>query len=130
MINTPAFAARRIQNRQSLELSMIEDPLVQSFDFNMLKLQQDALSTAIHLLMTPDVELEVLTAMAHVMMDFSGFLTTGTPSKSSLRSFTGVVGRILILSADYLPDHTINPEELAVQLFLLTVNLTDILKAE
>jgi hypothetical protein len=95
----------------------------------MLELQQDALSTAIHSLMTPDVKAEVLTDMSHVMMDFSGFLTTGTPSKSMRRCFFVVVGRVLVLSADYLPDHTVHPEELAVQLFLLAVSVTDILKA-
>jgi hypothetical protein len=129
-INTPAFATRRIHNsRQSLELSMIEDSLVQSFDFKILELQQDALSTTSHSLMTPEVEAEVLTDMSHVMMDFSGFLPIGTPSKSMLRYFSVVVGRILVLSADYLPDHTVHPEELVVQLFLLTVSLSDILKA-
>jgi hypothetical protein len=108
---------------------MIEDSLVQPFDFKILELQQDALSTASHSLMTPDVEAEVLTDVSHVMMDFSGFLPNDTPSKSMLRCFSVVVGRILVLSADYLPDHTVHPEELAVQLFLLTVSLNDILKA-
>jgi hypothetical protein len=132
-INLPAFAARgRIHNggqSSLLELSMIEDSLVQSFDFKMLELlQEDALSTArSHSLMTPDVEAEVLTDMAHVMMDFSGFLIT--PSKSMLRCLSVVVGRILVLSADYLPDHTVHPEELFVQLFLLAVSLRDVVKA-
>jgi hypothetical protein len=128
-INTPAFAFQRIHNRQSVELSMIDDSLVQSFDFMLLGSQQDALSAASQSLINPDVEAEVLTDMSHVLMGFSGFLTTGTPSNSTLRCLSVAVGRILILFADYLPDHTVHPEELAVQLFLLTVSLNDILKA-
>ena len=72
-----------------------------------------------------ELETEVLTDVSHVVLDFSSFLT---PSKSVLR-LCSVVGRVLILSVDYLPDHRINPEELAIQLFLLAVSLKDILAA-
>jgi hypothetical protein len=117
---------------------MIDDSLVQSFDFTLEQPQDALLSTASQSLLTimaasqslltimnPSVEAEVLTDMSHVMMDFSGFFT---PSRSLLRCFS-VVGRILVLSADYLPDHTVHPEELAVQLFLLAYSLSDVLKA-
>jgi hypothetical protein len=109
---------------------MIDDSLVQSFDF-MLEQPQNALllstaaSQSLLTIMNPSVEAEVLTDMSHVMIDFSGFFT---PSRSLLRCFS-VVGRILVLSADYLPDHTVHPEELAVQLFLLAVSLSDVLKS-
>ena len=110
---------------------MIDDSLVQSFDFSMPMLeqvQQDGaahLSTASQSLMTllnPIVEAEVLTDISHVMMDFAVFFT---PSRSLLRCLS-VVGRILVLSADYLPDHAVHPEELAVQLFLLAASLSNV----
>jgi hypothetical protein len=106
---------------------MIDGSLVQSFDF-MFEQPQNALSTAslsLLTIMNPSVEAEVLTVMSHVMMDFSGFFN---PPRPLLRYFS-VVGRILVLSADYLPDHTVHPEELTVQLFLLAVSLRDDLKA-
>jgi hypothetical protein len=72
----------------------------------------------------PDVEAEFLTDVSHIIMDFSGFFTL---SKSLLKVYS-VVGRILVLLADYLPDHTIHSEELLVQLFLLSVGVNDMVK--
>jgi hypothetical protein len=65
-----------------------------------------------------------LTDVSHVIMDFAGFLAL---SKSMIRLYA-VIGRILVIFADYLPDHSIRPEELAIQIFLLSVSLNEVLK--
>jgi hypothetical protein len=70
----------------------------------------------------PSVEAESLTIMAHVALDFSGFVVT--PSRSLLRLFA-VLGRIFAISADYVADHSIRTEELVIQLFLISVVLKD-----
>uniref|UniRef100_A0A7S4AAD3 Uncharacterized protein n=1 Tax=Pseudo-nitzschia australis TaxID=44445 RepID=A0A7S4AAD3_9STRA len=72
---------------------------------------------------SPDLEAEVLTTMAHATMDFSGFFA---PSKSVLRLYS-VVGRIFVISADYITDHSIQPEELAIQLFLLGIAVKELI---
>ena len=73
----------------------------------------------------PEIQAEVLTDMAHVTLDFSTFFR---PNKAALRLLT-VFGRLSVLTADYLPDHSILPEELAIQLFLLGVSTREIVKS-
>jgi hypothetical protein len=97
-------------------------------------LQSPLMTTLTSLLMTlstdpaasldPSVGAELLTDMAHVSLDFAGMFS---PSKSLIRLFA-VVGRIFVISADYLPDHSIHPEELLIQLFLLTMTMKDLNK--
>lgn len=69
-----------------------------------------------------DVEAEVLTTMAHVTMDFGGFLN---PSKNLLRYFT-VLGRVFVISADYISDHSIHTEELMIQIILMVLAIREI----
>lgn len=73
-------------------------------------------------LFDPDMEAEVLSDLAHVAMDFSTFFSA---SRSLLRLYS-IIGRLFVLSADYLPDHSIQPDELLIQLFLLFVAIKDI----
>merc|ERR1739841_393365 len=72
---------------------------------------------------SPDVEAEVLTTMAHVTMDFGGFVLN--PSKTLLRCFI-VLGRICAISADYVIDHSIHPEELMIQLVLMAIAIKEL----
>jgi hypothetical protein len=69
-------------------------------------------------------EAEVFTGLAHVALDFSGIFS---PSKSLIRLFA-IVGRVFALSADYLPDHAIHPEELMIQLFFMCVAMRELLQ--
>jgi hypothetical protein len=62
----------------------------------------------------PSVEAELCTTMAHMALDFTGLMS---PSKSIIRLFA-VIGRLLAISADYLPDHSIHSEEFIIQGFL------------
>jgi hypothetical protein len=72
-----------------------------------------------------EVKTEVLTDVSHIALDFSGFFS---PSKS-LTLFASLLGRMIVLYTDtILPDHSVPPEELVVQLFLLGINLNDIMK--
>ena len=73
--------------------------------------------------LTPNIEAEVLTDLAHVVMDFSIYLT---PSKSVIR-IGALMGRMLVLLADYLPDHSIRPEEFVIQLFMMAVTVEGLL---
>jgi hypothetical protein len=94
--------------------------LVGAFDS---MLEQDQWSDAVSALLPPDIEAEVLADVSHAL-DLSGFFSR---CKSRLRLFS-IVGRIFSIYADYLPDHTILPEELAVQLFFLGVSMREIMK--
>jgi hypothetical protein len=70
----------------------------------------------------PSVEAELCTTMAHMALDFTGLMS---PSKSIIRLFA-VIGRLLAISADYLPDHSIHSEEFIIQGFLLALALREL----
>ena len=80
-----------------------------------------ATTTSLQAMIPPDpgVEAEVCSTMAHLALDFTGFLS---PSRSLLR-IVSVIGRLFAISADYLPDHNIHPEELIIQIVLLSFAL-------
>lgn len=71
------------------------------------------------------VQAEVFSDLAHVALDFTGMLS---PSKSYIRLFAMVFGRVFALSADYLPDHAIHPEELMIQVFFLCLAMRELLQ--
>ena len=101
--------------------------------------QQSSLS----MMLGPDIEAQVLTTMAHVTMDFPGMMkptktettptTTTTesaarvPSKTVVLPFLLVVGRVMVIASDYILDHSIHPEELLIQLVLMSASMKDIL---
>jgi hypothetical protein len=66
---------------------------------------------------TPAVEAEVLADMAHLALDITTFLT---PATTVLRLLT-VVGRVMAIESDYLPDHAFLPEEFVWQSLMLTL---------
>ena len=72
---------------------------------------------------SPDVESEFLEDMAHVALDFAGIFR---PSKSTMRLFS-IGGRLMSLMADYLPDHSIRPEELLVHLFFMGMTVQEVI---
>uniref|UniRef100_A0A7S4EEW2 Uncharacterized protein n=1 Tax=Pseudo-nitzschia australis TaxID=44445 RepID=A0A7S4EEW2_9STRA len=83
----------------------------------------DVSKPTVALAVSPDMEAEVLTTMAHATMDFSGFFG---PSKNLLRLYA-VVGRVFVISADYITDHSIHPEELMIQLVLLGIAIKELI---
>jgi hypothetical protein len=74
--------------------------------------------------LSAEVEAEVLNDMCHVVMDFSGFFGLSKPELQ----LCSVLGRILIIGAECLPDQNVHPEELVIQLVLLAINLNDVVK--
>ncbi len=102
-----------------------ESSVVESFH-SLLDLQSSMAPTTCvsTTMLNPDVEAEVLTNMCHVVMDFSGFFGLSKPSLQ----LCSVLGRILIIGAECLPDQNVHPEELVIQLVLLAINLNDVVK--
>ena len=60
--------------------------------------------------------------MSHVALDFTSLLNS---SKALLKK-SSVIGRVLVIFADYIPDHSIHPEELAIQLIMLGVAMKNL----
>ena len=69
--------------------------------------------------------------MAHIALDLtplgSEILSDGSACKVLVR-VSAIVGRLFVMLADYLPDHSLHPEELGIQLFLLGVALKELLQ--
>eukprot|EP00537_Pseudo-nitzschia_pungens_P004313 CAMPEP_0172360520 /NCGR_PEP_ID=MMETSP1060-20121228/4523_1 /TAXON_ID=37318 /ORGANISM="Pseudo-nitzschia pungens, Strain cf. cingulata" /LENGTH=72 /DNA_ID=CAMNT_0013082531 /DNA_START=351 /DNA_END=569 /DNA_ORIENTATION=- len=61
--------------------------------------------------------------MAHATMDFSAFFG---PSERLIRLYS-VVGRVFVISADYVSDNSIRPEELAIQLLLMGIAVRELI---
>jgi hypothetical protein len=72
----------------------------------------------------PNVEAEVLTDMSHVTLDFTSLFNSSS-SKALLKK-TSVIGRVFVILADYIPDHSIHPEELVIQLFMLALSINNL----
>ena len=72
----------------------------------------------------PFVVSEILTDLSHVALDL---VTLWGPSAVVVRLFA-VIGRILCVLADYLPDGFMNPEEVVFQGFMLAVALIGLLQ--
>merc|ERR1712228_160275 len=66
-----------------------------------------------------DIQSDVLRDMSHVFLDFSMFVT----QSQSLLRVAQVIGRVICLVKDYLPDQHVASEELAIQLFLIAVSV-------
>lgn len=73
----------------------------------------------------PFVQAEVLNDISHIALDLATFFT---PATASLRLLT-VIGRILGILSDYLPDHTMMPEELAFQMIMLAISFSSFVKS-
>ena len=67
-----------------------------------------------------ELESEVLQDASHFFLDFSVFVTQ---SKQFLK-VAQIVGRLLILIQDYLPDRHVAPEELGIQVLMIAVCLS------
>jgi hypothetical protein len=93
--------------------SIVDSPLLTTMSSLLLSMSTTS-STA---LLDPNVEAEVLTDMSHLALDFTSLLNSS--SKKALLKRSLVIGRVLVILADYLPDHSIHPEELVIQLFML-----------
>jgi hypothetical protein len=80
------------------------------------------MATAVTNAATTEIELEseVLQDASHFFLDFSVFVTR---SKRFL-TVAQIVGRLLLLVQDYLPDRHVAPEELGIQVLMMAVCLS------
>jgi hypothetical protein len=97
----------------------VDSPLLTTMSSLLLSMSSTASST---LVLDPIVEAEVLTDMSHLALDFTSLLNS---SKSLLKT-SSVIGRVLVIFADYIPDHSIHPEEFVIQLFMLGVAIKNL----
>ena len=65
----------------------------------------------------PGIKAEVLSDLAYVALDLSTFMT---PVTVLLRAFS-VIGRVMSMGADYIPDHTIRTDDLLLNSAMLAV---------
>eukprot|EP00985_Skeletonema_marinoi_P009003 scaffold4110_cov88-Skeletonema_marinoi.AAC.1 len=70
-------------------------------------------------------EAEVLSDVSHVALDFTTLLS---PNTAVIRLFT-LVGRVLVISSDYIQDQYISPDDWAFNLFMLALSARSFLKS-
>jgi len=76
-----------------------------------------SLVTTAPILFDPAVEAELLNDMAHVALDLTTFFG---PVTIAIR-LMAIVGRLLVIGADYIPDHAMNFEEVIFQAAMLVI---------
>ena len=123
-------------------LAVISMCVHQGHSFTTAPITTQRQKSSLSMMLGPDIEAQVLTTMAHVTMDFPGMmkqkktetpptmtteLAARGPSKTVVLPFLLVVGRVMVIASDYILDHSIHPEELMIQLFLMSASMKDIL---
>jgi len=71
---------------------------------------------------------QVLTDASYVVMDPNKFFPDIKISKLRMQ-YAQVFGRLMVMGTTFLPHHGVHPEELAVQLFLLSVSMKPIIRS-
>merc|ERR1712238_282888 len=71
---------------------------------------------------------QVLTDASYVVMDPNKFFPDIKISKLRMQ-YAQVFGRLMVMGTTFLPHHGVHPEELAVQLFLLSVSMKPIMRS-
>ena len=67
----------------------------------------------------PDVEAQFLMDVSHIFLDFTAFFKFD----GQFLNYAQLVGRISFILIDFLPGHAFRPEEMAIQLFFLGINI-------
>jgi hypothetical protein len=100
------------------------DPALASVDTSLLfpsgaHMRPNIISaTSQHIATDPQLEAELLTDVSHVALDLTTFVS---PNTAWIR-FCNVLGRILVVSSDYVQDHYISPDEALFQAIMLTIS--------
>ena len=116
--------------------TMPMSPTNHEFPSILLVSSTTAVSNALQdIVQQPEVEAEVLVDMSHLVVDFSFLSNLSKDATNCImqscreqQSIRSMVGRILVLCADWLPDHHIFPEELAIQGFFLILGLLQLFR--
>jgi hypothetical protein len=104
------------------DLDVLDSPLLRTTMSSLQLIIMPPTSSASTLL-DPNMEAEVLTDVSNLLaLDFKSIMN----SSKALLKMTSVIGRVLGIFADYIPDHSIHPEELVFQLFMLGVAINNL----
>jgi hypothetical protein len=103
----------------------VDSPLLTTMSSLLLTSMWSAIWHCSSTLLDPNVEAEVLIDMSHIALDFT--LLLNSSSFNALLKKTSVIGRVLVIFADYIPDHSIHPEELVMQLIMLALAVKKLL---
>jgi hypothetical protein len=87
-----------------------------------------AAATATANSLNPDVPAQVLSDSSYALMEYPTFLPDVKISKLRIK-YAQVMGRAMIISIGFLPNHSFHPEELAIQLFLLGGSVKPIIRS-
>jgi hypothetical protein len=86
-----------------------------------------AVTAAAHSI-NPDAQAEILADSAFALTEFPTFLPDIKTSKLRIK-YAQAIGRVLIIGIGFLPNHSFHPEELAIQLFLLSGSMKPIIRS-
>ncbi|KAL7483660.1 hypothetical protein ACHAW6_009306 [Cyclotella cf. meneghiniana] len=123
----PPFANQNAQRRTRNQASAINMAL-EGIDHDVLSIrtvfapaQSIILSKSLQNIITsdPQLEAELMNDVSHVALDFTTFVS---PNTAWVR-LCSVLGRVLIISSDYIQDHYIPPEEALFQFFMLAISI-------
>ena len=84
--------------------------------------------TAVANSINPDTQAQILVDSSFAFMDYPTFLPNIKTSKLRIK-YAQAIGRILIIGIGFLPNHHFHPEELAIQLFLLSGSTKPIIRS-
>jgi hypothetical protein len=107
-------------------LSMKYD--VKNGAFGMIKKTAGMASSSAVAAVNPDVQAQVLGDASYFVMDAPKFIPNLKVSKLRM-SYAQLLGRLMIIGIGSLPGHGFHTEEIAVQLFLLSVSMRPILRS-
>jgi len=119
--NPSSLSTRPRQQRRSSKLSF--SPADIGGAATLLSLKVDGASSAMGAKLP-----QVLSDASYVVMDPNKFFPDMKISKLRMQ-YAQVFGRLMILGTSFLPHHGVHPEEMAVQLFLLSVSMKPIIRS-
>ena len=76
----------------------------------------------------PDTQAQILVDSSFAFMEYPTFLPNIKTSKLRIK-YAQAIGRVLIIGIGFLPNHHFHPEELAIQLFLLSGSTKPIIRS-
>ena len=118
-----------VTTRSSVELKLLPDPSIIEGLVNTVSLPSLTLADPMMLFAytkpTPLVEAEILNNIAHLALDLFGFLT---PERFLLRA-SALLGRLMLMAADYVPDEKITTDELIFQCGMLGLTTKQLLSS-
>lgn len=117
--STNGFAIHPSHLKHDTYTTRSAPPLRMIMEHSALNLASPLLSIAMSSPMDPFIEAELFNDAAHVALDLTALLG---PATVAIRA-AAVVGRLFVMASDYVPDHSMLPEELVFQLTMLVVSV-------